>query len=217
MQDLILKVKGKLYDGKSFVRSWRSERMRSMVRLLGIPKGARVIDLGGSEFNWNLIEHDFHITIVNLPGSNPPVSDAERFTSVEGDACDLKGVFDDNAFDLAFSNSTIEHVGGDDPQARFAAEVRRLAPAYWVQTPSSRFPIEIHTGVPFYWKLPDSGREYLLKTWHKKLPGWVEMIRETRVLTEQRLRDLFPDGQIYRERRFGFEKSYSMYRPFPSG
>jgi hypothetical protein len=216
MHSLILKVKGRLYREKSFVHSWRSERMLSMVRLLGIPKDARVIDLGGSEFNWNLFDNDFHVTLVNLPGSNPPVSDPARFTAVDGSACDLKGVFADNVFDLAFSNSTIEHVGGAEEQARFAAEARRLAPAYWVQTPSSRFPIEIHTGVPLYWKLPERGRKYLLRSWQKKLPAWTDMIRETRILTEPQLKELFPDGKIYREKKFGFEKSYSLYRPFPS-
>jgi len=54
------------------------------------------------------------------------------------------------SFDAVYSNSTIEHVGDESRQALFAAAVRRLAPAYWVQTPSSHFPIEIHTGVSLY-------------------------------------------------------------------
>jgi hypothetical protein len=29
--------------------------------------------------------------------------------------------------------------------------------------------------------------------------------------------DLFPDGRVYVERRFGLEKSYSFYRPLPLG
>ena len=46
------------------------------------------------------------------------------------------------------------------------------------------------------------------------LLGLVGMIRETRVLPEGPLRKRFPDGEYYRERRFGFEKSYSVYRLF---
>jgi Methyltransferase domain len=216
MQMLIRKASARMFAKPSVIHGWRTERMRAMIDLLRLPSGARVVDLGGSEFNWRLIEHDFHITLVNLPGFNPSITDPARFSSVEGDACDLRDVFADGGFDLVFSNSTIEHVGGPERRAAFAAECYRLAPACWVQTPSERFPIEIHTGVPFYWKLPEWTRRAMLRNWAKTLPGWVEMIRETRLVTEAELWTLFPDAKIYRENRYGFEKSYSFYRPFPT-
>ena len=163
-----------------------------MLDRLRIPTHSRIVDLGGSEFNWRLIDHDYHVTLVNLPGFNPPPSDPDRFTCIEADACHLKDVFEDMSFDLVFSNSTIEHVGDESRQELFAKEIQRLAPAYWVQTPSSRFPIEIHTAVPFYWSLPASMRESLLARWEKKLPGWTRMIRETRILSRSRMESLFP-------------------------
>jgi hypothetical protein len=212
---LLRRISKRLYERESFVHEWRRSRMREMLDRLRLPPGARIVDLGGSEFIWKLVEHDYHVTLVNLPGFNPPVSDPDRFTSLAGDACDLRGVFDDGSFDAVYSNSTIEHVGDESRQARFAAEARRLAPAYWVQTPSSRFPIEIHTGVPFYWTLPPGMREGLLRRWHRHLPGWANMIRQTRVLTRSRMEALFPDSQVYIERKFGLEKSYSFYRPYP--
>ncbi len=196
---------------------FRGERMRDMVRLLKLPEGARILDLGGSEYNWKLIDHPYHITMVNLPGFNAPVSDPAVFDSIEGDATDLSGTFADNAFDAVFSNSVIEHVGDEAKQAAFAREARRLAPAYWVQTPSPRFPIEAHTGIWFYWKQPKALRDWTLDRWAKKFPGWVDMLRETRVLSEARMKALFPDGQLYKERKFGLEKSLTMYRPHPGG
>lgn len=104
--------------------------MLQMVRLLGLPPGARIVDLGGSEYVWKLFDHNYHVTLVNLPGFNPPVSDPNRFDHVEADACDLQGTFSDNSFDAVFSNSTIEHVGDEARQEAFAAEARHLAPAY---------------------------------------------------------------------------------------
>jgi SAM-dependent methyltransferase len=47
--------------------------------------------------------------------------------------------FDDGAFDLAYSSSVVEHV---DParRAAFAAEIRRVARGWFVQTPAWSFP-----------------------------------------------------------------------------
>jgi hypothetical protein len=194
----------------------RGRRMRDMVRLLNLPDGARIVDLGGTERNWRLIDHSYRITLVNLPGSDQPITDPSVFEAIEGDACDLKATFADNSFDAVFSNSVIEHVGPEDKQAMFAAEARRLAPAYWVQTPSPRFPIEAHTGIFRYWRKSQASRDAILDRWGEKYPGWVEMLRETRVLPAERMRELFPDGRLYREIVFGMEKSNTMYRPYPA-
>ncbi len=151
MQHLLKRIRSKLYAQESFVHKWRRERMQETFERLRLPPHVRIADLGGSECVWKLLDHDYHVTLVNLPGSNRTTSDPDRFTIVDGDACSLRDLFGDMSFDAVHSNSTIEHVGDESRQALFAAEVHRLAPAYWVHTPSSHFPIEIHTGVPFYW------------------------------------------------------------------
>ena len=198
-------------------QSWRRRRMRDMLDRVRPPAGARVVDLGGTEENWALIDHDFHVTLVNLPdpGLGTP-TDPDRYTKMDGDATDLRETFPDDSFDLVFSNSTIEHVGDEAKQERFAAEVRRLAPAYWVQTPSRSSLIEPHTGIPLYWDLPRAAREAILANWDRQFPGWVVMLRETRVLTRKRMEDLFPGAEVYVERVLGLEKSYSTYKPYPS-
>lgn len=171
-----------------------------------------MVDLGGTPYFWNLLDGGFEVTLVNLPGSEMTGAHLENFTLIQGDACDLRGVFADGAFDFVFSNSVIEHVGDESRQEAFAREVRRLAPAYWVQTPSDRFPLEVHTGIPYYWRLPESTRRWLHRRWERDLPAWFEMIRETRVLSRKRMQELFPDSQMYIERWMGVEKSYSAYR-----
>ena len=64
--------------------------------------------------------------------------------------------FRDEAFDVVFSNSVIEHVGDAASQRRFAREVARVGRAYWVQTPNRWFPVEQHLLTPLVHWLPKS-------------------------------------------------------------
>lgn len=193
-------------------RRWRTNRIDAFRRLVRPPEGARVVDLGGTPYMWELFDNDFQVTLVNLPGTVRGEI-PRRFEWVEADACELDGVFSSGSFDIVFSNSVIEHVGDEDRQAAFAEQVRRLAPAHWVQTPSPRFPIEAHTGVPFYWQRSQRSRDRRMRRWRRDLAEWAEMIAETRVLSGPRMRDLFPESGIWRERLVGLEKSITAYRP----
>lgn len=198
-----LALKDWLYSHDTIIKRGRTQRMLDMIQLLNLPEKCRVIDLGGMGYVWELFDHDFDITLVNLPDGNPTAEfDSNRFTCVTGDACDLANQFADNSFDLAFSNSVIEHVGDETRQQQFANEIKRLAKAYWVQTPSSKFPFEIHTGKPLYWQ-------------RRKLMGKeLRLSPHLCVLTRRQMKDLFTDGQVYTEKLLGFEKSYTMYRTF---
>lgn len=201
-------------DGSSIRTKWRVARFMEFLSRVAPPPRAKIADLGGSRSMWELVDHDFQVTLVNLPGSFPGNEYHPRITFVEADATDLKHVFGSKSFDVVYSNSVIEHVGNESMQNAFAAEVQRLADAFWIQTPSIRFPFEVHTRIPFYWKLPVKLRERLIRKWEDDMPEWTEMIKGTRVLTEARMRQLFPSSNIYYERSFGFEKSYSLFRPY---
>ncbi len=215
MQILLRRLLERLYAKEGIARKWRESRFRRFCELIGVPAGAKIIDLGGTQYNWELVENDYHVTIVNLPRINKKNEDTEKFHFVAADATDLSDLFPDKTFDIVFSNSVIEHVGDDRSVEKFSNEVKRLGKAYWVQTPSKRFPIEPHTGVPFFWRLPTSIRMKLLDRWEKKLPAWTEMIRGTRLITEKHMRRLFPDAEVYYEKKLGiFEKSYSFYKRY---
>jgi Methyltransferase domain len=192
---------------------WRARRMAEMIRLVQPPAGARVVDLGGMWMIWGLIEHDFHITLVNLsPWPVPP--DSVRYRVVVADACDLRDIFPDNSFDLVFSNSTIEHVGDPERRRQFALEVERLAPAYWVQTPNPGFPIESHTGLPFYWQWP-SWLQGTADRVYGRHAGWRQFVETTVAITEEEMTCLFKGCHFHFETMFGSVKSYSAYRPCP--
>jgi hypothetical protein len=203
------------------VSRWRRQRLGRFLELVAPGPRARIIDLGGSAEMWSMLAHDFpgiadfEICIVNLPGGDEPdVSPNPNWTVSYGDACDLRAQFSDRSFDIAFSNSVIEHVGNAARRQRFAAEVVRLAPAFWIQTPSDRFPIEVHTCVPYYFRLPPPIRSALQRRWELKLPEWSEMVKSTTVVTRAEMARLFPNAQVYVEHVLGFEKSYSFYRAF---
>lgn len=196
-------------------RKLRARRMVAFLDLINIRQGMRVVDLGSTADLWQLLGGDVHVTLVNLgpdTGAKTP-SGSSRFTYVYADACELGEIFTDGAFDLVFSNATIEHVGNEARQEAFAHEVRRLAPAYWVQTTSDRFAIESHCLIPFCWSFPQSMRDRLITHWARTMPVWSEFMRNTRVLSRRRMSQLFPGSECYVERYLGLEKSYAFYLP----
>jgi len=114
---------------------------------------------------------------------------AERYPRaryVQGDALELP--FGDQAFDIAFSNAVIEHVGPRPAQQRFVDELLRVASRAFVTTPNRWFPLEIHTRAPLVHWLPErtAHRAYDLirKPWAK----------ENHLLRSSDLRELFPPG-----------------------
>ena len=80
------------------------------------------VPYAGSQVAWSCLT-------CRAPG-NEPGPTAARLEYIHGDGCRLP--FADQAFDIVFSNSVIEHVGGPDAQARFAREVARVGRGYWV-------------------------------------------------------------------------------------
>jgi len=191
----------------------RGSRMAEFEKIFTPTVGSRVIDLGGTTAIWNLVKTPLDITIVNLPGTNPrkSVSSHHHFTFIEGDATQLHD-YPDNSFDIVFSNSVIEHVGGAPKEREFANEARRLAPSYYVQTPSVYFPLEAHTGMPFWWAMPRFLRARMHRRWEKTLPDWHETGLGTTVITRRQLQSYFPDGAVHTERFVGIPKSYYVYR-----
>ncbi len=151
--------------------------------------------------------------MLNLPGSTdpvvPPTHNTIRF--IHGDACNVQGEAD-GRYDVAFSNSVIEHVGDAVHRAALAREAQRLAPSYWVQTPSIWFPMEAHTHMPLWWFYPPSMKAFFIRRWRKNLPAWCEMVETTTVVSRSEMALLFPKGDVWTERFLGFAKSYVAWK-----
>jgi hypothetical protein len=94
--------------------------------------------------------------------------------------------FEDDAFDVAFSNAVVEHVGGRDQQRRFVAELCRVAPRVFLSTPNRWFPAETHTLLPFIHWLPRSAADRAFAALGRD--NW----KRVDLLTKSGLLDLFP-------------------------
>ena len=186
--------------------------MEQFLTAAKIREGMSVLDLGGNPHIWSYpFIPSLNITILNLPGSLIRSIDSQHtFTYIEGDGCNVAGVLD-KSFDVVFSNSVIEHVGGVERRAAFANEVRRIGKSYYVQTPSIWFPIEAHNGMPLWWFYPQSVRNMLIRRWRKKLPAWTEMVEGTTVVKRSELKRLFPESKIITESVLGVPKSYTAF------
>jgi len=169
--------------------------------------------LGGTVQFWNSITTSLNITVLNLPVEHQDHNESSqhKIDFLNGDACDVRD-YSDHSFDVVFSNSVIEHVGGAEKRRMMALEVQRLAPRYWVQTPSIWFPVEAHTYMPFWWFYPEPVKVYFLRSWSRKLPAWTEMIQGTSVLSHGEMRELFPGSKIMTERILGVSKSYIAFK-----
>jgi len=144
-------------------------------------------------------------------------------TPVMGDVRDLSQ-FADRQFDLCFSNSLIEHLGSFSEQQQCAAEIRRVAKGYFVQTPYRYFPLEPHFQVPFWVQLPLRLRVAM----HRRFDlGWMQKqpdpqmalaeVEQMQLLTVREMRQLFPDGDVKKEKVGGFVKSLIAVKPIPRG
>ena len=208
----------------SFSNRLRSRRFKLFEDLArNIARPLRIIDVGGTTEFW---EHrgwagspDVQITIVNLQAQ---ASRYENIMIAVGDATKLSE-YADKSFDIAFSNSVIEHLFTLENQKAMATQMRRVANAYWVQTPNFWFPIEPHFHVPGWQWLPLAVRVAIIRRrscgWRGRTPDPVrarEVVGEVRLLSKRELCKMFPEANIVAEKVFGFNKSWIVHGGFPS-
>jgi hypothetical protein len=214
-------------DPGSLVSRMRARRIRALmetVEAVHASKGqVSIIDVGGTESYWTIVSSEFldkndvKITILNVPGSATP-PDHGRFVFATGDGCDLKE-YGDDSFDIAHSNSVIEHVGDRERAAAFGREIARIAPRYFVQTPNFWFPFEPHFRIPFFHWLPISARVWWIRHFnteqYSRRPEKEDaerVVMYSRLLRKRELQAAFEHSCIVRERFLGLTKSLIAVR-----
>lgn len=193
----------------SFAQRFRQHRnMEFMYRFPDLGE-MRILDLGGTAVSWWVLGlRPGSVTIVNLRHAGGPSE--EWMNIVTADAC--QGGF--GRYDLVFSNSLMEHLGGHARRQQFADVVRESAPSWWVQTPYRYFPIEPHWFFPGFQFLPFRARLMICQHWNtihqpavKDRAEAADLVASTELLSATEMRAYFPTSEIWFERVAGMPKS----------
>jgi Methyltransferase domain len=212
-------------DSASFSNRMRTRRFELFERLVEpMERPLRILDIGGTNEFWEQrgwADRDgVEIVTANLEAEEKL---HENIHPVVADATDLSR-YEDHSFDIAFSNSVIEHLFTYDAQAAMAREVQRVGKAYWVQTPNYWFPVEPHFLVPGWQWLPESARVAMIRRrrlgWRGPCPEIEDARRavgEIRLMTGKELATLFPNATVRPERFKGLTKSWIVTGGFSAG
>jgi SAM-dependent methyltransferase len=168
-----------------------------------------VLDVGGTEFNWNYSPVAPKLTLLNIY----PLPNGTTAHQVVADGCRLP--FADGAFDFVLSNSVIEHVSDHDA---FAQEIARVGRTFYVQTPNKWFPIEPHEITMLIHWLPLAWRRRLVRrftVWGLMTKPSKEEVDDflatTHLLGVGDMRRLFPGAVLQKERFLGLTKSIEVW------
>lgn len=206
---------------KSLGAKFRSKRLQKFEKLFfknfNPEKPIRILDVGGTAYFWKESQipniPGVRITLLNLhlEKSNHP-----HITAQIGNATAMTE-FEDQSFDLVFSNSVIEHLYTFENQGKMASEIRRVGRKFFIQTPNRYFPVEAHYALPFAQYLPKSILLFLLtKTRLSRMKRWEmdaakQYLEEIRLINEREMKSLFPGAKLLRERALGMIKSITAH------
>lgn len=181
---------------------FRSRRFKNFVK--EYKSCQTILDVGGAHYMWPQIGRVEGVTIINVDFAETPAG----YTYVLGSGCQLP--FADKSFDLAFSNSAIEHVGSEQNQFKFAGEMLRVGRRIYCQTPSRLFPIDPHLSafflhwLPGSWLTPKFLRYFTLNGWLWKKPYHYDVTW----ISRRKLKKMFPGCKIVTERFLLLPKSF---------
>jgi hypothetical protein len=219
MHSLLRKLANHQQSG-SLSDQLRRKRFQLFLQLIAEMKGPlNIIDVGGTLSFWQkmnfLNQNNIQLTIANL---HPPAITHPKITFLVMDARNMQQI-EDQQFDVAFSNSVIEHVGSFEDQQLMAAEMQRIAGKVFIQTPNYYFPIEPHFLFPFFQFFPMWLKIWLVTNFNM---GWfqrartkqqaINLINGTRLMKLKELRQIFPACSIVKERFLFITKSFIVLK-----
>jgi hypothetical protein len=213
-----------------FSRRARARRGELLQRRFTLAASAAIVDIGGGDGTHaaSVFPGHSNITIFDLDQEALRAARKKGFKTILGDGTD-RLPFQDGEFEFCFCSSVIEHVTGpkelvcaeqngyrfsalaERAQSHFAAEIRRVSRAYYVQTPYRYFPIESHTWLPVALiLLPRSAQVFLISIFNRFWPK--KTAPDFHLLTHKDMRRLFPEAEIVCEKFMGLTKSLMAVR-----
>ena len=206
------------------MRHFRRQRLAEMLKTFPHLQECSVLDVGGRPFIWDLLKKEYGVVPKSLVILNTPseglLPESADYTVMIADGCELP--YDEDSFDLVFSNSVIEHVGNFAQMTQFAKECDRVGRSLYVQTPNRWFPLEAHFGAAlihwlpraWYRKLSFLSLRYLFTLKNSKEKDYfTQEFENTRLLSAQQLELLFPGKTVVAEKVMGLAKSFIVVSP----
>jgi hypothetical protein len=197
-------------DPRSLAARARTKRWQTLVRTFPDLAEMSVIDLGGVVSAWQQAPvRPAQLTVVNL-------FDQVAHGGVEvfiADACALPPELIRRDFDIVYSNSVMDLVGGHLRRMQFAANVHALGSRHWIQTAYRYFPLDSYTLFPLQQLLPLRARATIVRRWpfgHRHAQSQRDSVLnslEVDSLSKTALEAYFPDSEILTERVAGMVKS----------
>lgn len=216
-QSLAPRLRARVVDAPDSIGArMRQRRWELLQRSFGDLRDLWVLDLGGTVETWRRAPvRPGHVTVLNL--YEPGKSDSSHLRAVRGDACRareaLAAAGAPTAYDLVFSNSLLEHVGGHAARVALAEEIHALAARHWVQTPYRYFPVEPHWLFPLLQFAPVAARARIAARWplahsrpHSAAAAMAE-VQWTELVGIAEMSSYFPESRIHREKLAGLTKS----------
>ena len=198
-------------------RTKRFKYFSDLIKSIKLNQDNVIIDVGGTTQYWESIRSkftiDFNPILINISKES---LFHDEYNRIMGDGQCLRFI-KNNAVDLLYSNSVIEHFSEYIEQKEMAINLLRVSKFHFIQTPAFLFPIEPHFLFPFYHWLPKSIRVFLLQ--HFNL-GWYtkcnksearKFVNSIRILKKKELREMFPSSKIITERWMFLPKSYLIH------
>jgi hypothetical protein len=189
-------------------RRSRRFKMEMLERHLPMQGSERILDIGSE------VDSQSQQILDRFPGASVTAANLRpehlqtiraaypRVRTVLADARDLP--FQNQEFDLVYSNAVIEHVGDHADQRRMADEVRRVGQRWFVTTPNRWYPFEFHARMPFLSWLPPRLLHRIARVWayhhvERRYRSGNDY-SDVHLLTARQLGRLFPDSLVLKPR-----------------
>ncbi len=152
---------------QSVVKYARKKMYAHFMKTVQPTKGTKILDFGVSEFitdESNFLEKNYpHHEDLTCVGIGDGKQVKQHFPNVNYFSLipNEKLPFDDNSFDVSYSNAVFEHLDTDALRVFFFNELARVSKRVYITIPNRWFPVEHHTAVPLLHYIPSLFRKFL--------------------------------------------------------
>lgn len=194
------------------MKTLRLRRLTRFVKAFPDLPGLSVLYVGGRPMIWRMLKEHYGLKPARLVllNTESEIGLADGYQTAVGDGCHLG--YEDESFDLVFSNSVIEHVGDWNEMQQFVHECSKVGKEIYIQTPNRWFPVEPHTVTIFiYWFPKNVFRRFGFLTavwWVNGADDFYSTCDDFHLLSRREFQALSPHGHLWIERFFGLPKSF---------